>query len=263
MPDRSANDVKAMGDPIILKRRKSDSVPLSFAQLQMWVMDQVSPGNPAYGMPNAFRLTGQLDIAALENSFNEVIKRHEVLRTTFATSDGEPRQVIHRESRIKIRTTRLDHLASEERQRRLHILASEEACTPFNLSRLPLIRVLLFKLSDCEHVLLINLHHILGDGKSVRLMLNELDRLYQIFRGSRPNDMPDLPLQYGDFAAWERENIVKKGLVREIEFWQQQLRGELPFLELPADLQRPPFNPLKAQTYFSRSPKHWFRRSQQ
>src|SRR5579864_1285637 len=246
--------VNVMREPVIPKRHKTKSAPLSFAQLQMWVMDQITPGNPAYGMPKAYCLKGQLDILALEKSFNEIIKRHEVLRTTFSVSDGEPWQVIHQECRIEVRVTRLDVLTAEERERRVHVLTSEEACVPFDLTRLPLLRVLLFKLSDFEHVLLINLHHILADGISSQLMLKELDRHYKVFTGSSHDEIPDLNIQYADFAAWQRESVATKNYVKEIAFWRQQLDGA-PILELPADLQRPLVQSFKGSNIFFEIPE--------
>src|SRR5579864_7582933 len=127
----------------------------------MWLMDQMFPGNPAYNMPVGYRLKGALNPSALEESFNEIVRRHEGLRTTFAVNDGEPLQQIHPECEIKIRITDLRAMNSEDGEKRLRTLAREEGVTPFDLSQLPLIRVSLFKLNDAEHVLLLNLHHII------------------------------------------------------------------------------------------------------
>jgi len=135
MTGRSSIEANAVREPIISRRSNPDSAPLSFAQLQMWLMDQMEPCNPAYGLPVAYRLNGPLDVVALENSFNEVIRRHEVLRTTFALNDGEPLQVIHQACRITIRVTELDLMTPDEREHRLQSLASEEAGVPFDLSR--------------------------------------------------------------------------------------------------------------------------------
>src|SRR5439155_10084154 len=161
--------------PEIPIRPNRDSAPLSFTQRQMWVIDQMTPGNPAYNLPYGYRLRGPLKLTALEHSFNEVIKRHDALRTTFAVKDEEPLQLIHPDLKIKINVTELDHLTGGERENRLQALASEVSVKSFDLSRLPLIRVSLFKLGEAEHVLLINLHHIVADGLSIGLLLNELD----------------------------------------------------------------------------------------
>ena len=161
---------RAAESPSIPRRPERDVAPLSFIQRQMWVLDQMTPGNPAYNLLAGYRLRGHLDVRTLERSFNEIIKRHETLRTTFSAEGGEPQQQIHPELTISIRVTPAD-------EARLQALASEEAVQAFDLSRLPLIRVTLFRLGESEHVLLINVHHIVADGWSFGLLLNELDTL--------------------------------------------------------------------------------------
>ena len=255
MTDRLSLAVPPARKPRITRRLKADSAPLSFAQLQMWVVDQMTPGNPGYNLPSAYRLTGPLDIEAIEKSFNEIIRRHEVLRTTFTITEGEPRQVIHPAFSIAVRTIRLDNLPIEDRELQLHALASQESCAPFDLSQLPLIRVVLFKLSNIEHILLINLHHIIADGTSLGLILNELDRHYQVFTGSIPEGLSDLAIQYGDFAAWEREAVAAKDYDREIAYWRRHLSGAPPALELPADFQRPASQSFKGSNAFFEIPR--------
>src|SRR5688572_17590819 len=186
---------KRVKGPAIPRRPNQDSAPLSFAQRQMWFIDQMTPGNPAYNVPHGYRLRGPLDLRALEDSFNEIIKRHEVLRTTFVMEDGEPQQRIHLEFAIRIDFTALDHLPREQCEERLQTLASEESIKPFDLSRLPLIRVSLFKLAEVEHVLIINLHHIIGDGLSTALLLNELDTFYRAFTEGGDPRPPKLTVQ--------------------------------------------------------------------
>ena len=226
--------------PEIPRRPNRDSAPLSFAQLQMWVIDQMTPGNPAYNMPNGYRLRGPLDSQALENSFNEIIQRHEALRTTFSVLDGEPLQFIHPELKINIHVVELDHLTGEQRENRLQALASEESFKSFDLSRLPLIRVSLFKLDEAEHVLIINLHHIVADGLSVGLLFDELDRFYRAFTSGGDPRPPDLSVQYADFALWQRHTIANEAAyANQIDFWRTQLGDTLPVLELPGDKPRP------------------------
>jgi hypothetical protein len=156
---------------VIPKRPDRRSAPLSFAQRQIWIIDQMAPGNPAYNMPYGYRLHGQLDLEALEHSFNEIVRRHETLRTTIAVEDGEPAQIVHPELTITLEITPLDHLPADEREKTLHAFASEISIQSFDLSRLPLLRVFLFKLSEDEHILIINLHHIIADGLSITLLL--------------------------------------------------------------------------------------------
>src|SRR5467141_2399130 len=241
--------------PEIPIRSDRDSAPLSFAQHQMWVIDQMTPGNPAYNQPFGYRLRGPLDSTVLEASFNEVIKRHEGLRTTFAIKDGEPLQLIQPELKITIKATALDHLTGEERESRLQTLASEESVRSFDLSHLPLMRVSLFKLGDAEHVLIINLHHIVVDGLSIGLLLDELDACYRAFTKGGDPRLPALAVQYADFAAWERHTLANEGAhAKQIEFWRTQLGGGLPVLELPGDLPRPAVQSFKGSNVFFHIP---------
>jgi amino acid adenylation domain-containing protein len=235
----------------IARRSSRDSAPLSFAQQQMWVIDQMTPGNPAYNLPYGFHVRGPLDITALEQSFNEVIKRHEILRTTFAAADAEPVQLIHPELKLELNLTALDHLPVEERENKLQDLASEEATKSFELQRLPLIRVSVFKLAEAEHVLIVNLHHIVGDGLSIGLLLNELDRFYRGFTAGDEPRAPELAIQYADFALWQRCTLANEAAYRtQIEFWQKQLGGTIPVLELPTDQARPPFQSFHGSNVF-------------
>jgi amino acid adenylation domain-containing protein len=235
----------------IPRRPRLDSAPLSFAQRQMWVIDQMTPGNPAYHLPNGYRLRGRLDVTALERSVNEIIKRHEALRTTFVVEDGEPLQRIHPELKITIKITALDNLSGEERDGRLQALASEESIGSFDLSRLPLIRVSVFKLGDAEHVLIINVHHIVADGLSIGLLLDELDTFYRAFTSGGDPRPPELHVQYADFALWQRQTMVDETAhAKQIEFWKTQLAGKLPVLELPIDRPRPVLQSFKGSNVF-------------
>src|ERR1051326_4187358 len=246
---------KCVPGPVIPRRTNQDPVPLSFAQRQMWVIDQMTPGNPAYNLPVGYRIKGPLDITALGNAFNELIKRHEALRTTFAGSDGEPLQVIHPEHKIEIKITKLDQLAGEEREQKLQALASGESIRSFDLTRLPLIHVSLYQLGETEHVLIINAHHIVVDGMSMGLLLGELDRLYRDFAGGRVPDLPNLALQYADFAAWQKQTVVKGTYAAQVEFWRRQLHGTLPVLELPCDQPRPAIQSFRGSNVFFNIPE--------
>jgi len=244
-----------VGHSEIPKRPDGDSAPLSFAQRQMWVIDQMTPGNPAYNLLNGYRLRGPLDVTALERSANEIIRRHEALRTTFAVQDGEPLQRIHPDLNIRIKVTALDHLSDEEREDKLQALASEEAVKSFDLSRLPLIRVSVFKLGTIEHVLIINVHHIVADGLSFALLLDELDGFYRAFTGGGDPRPPELAVQYPDFALWQRQIMADEtAYARQIEFWRTQLGGTLPFLELPLDRPRPNLQSFRGSNVFFNIP---------
>ena len=247
---KSASDARMKGLEIP-RRPDPNSAPVSFAQRQMWVIDQVTKGNTAYGVPIGYRLHGRLDVRALEKSFNEVIKRHESLRTTFSISNGEPLQVIHPELTIAIAVTELDSLPRDRRESRLQDLASRECLKPFDLSRLPLIRVSLFKLDQEEHALIVSLHHIIGDGLSFGPMLSEIDRLYRAFTAGVEPRLPDLAVQYADFSHWQRQTMGDEAVYAgQIEFWRRQLGGTLPVAELPGDRPRPPLQSFKGSNVF-------------
>jgi amino acid adenylation domain-containing protein len=221
----------------------------------MWVIDRMTPGNPAYNVPVGYRIRGALNLTALENSINEIIKRHEVLRTTFVVKDGDPLQLIHSELTIKINVTQLDQLPGAERENRLHMLASEESVRSFDLSRLPLIRISVFKLGEAENVLIINMHHIVADGLSIGLMLDELDTFYRAYsRGEVPRP-PDLVIQYADFAHWQRRTLADEtAYTNQIEFWRKQLGVGHPVLELPSDMPRPTLQSFKGSNVFFNIP---------
>jgi len=248
----SHEQVEGLEIPI---RPNRDSAPLSFTQRQMWVIDQLTPGNPAYNLPYGYRLRGTLKVSALEASFNQVIERHEALRTRFSVEGGEPVQVIHPDLSIRIEVTNLDHLKVEERELRLKALASKESLKSFDLSRLPLIRVALFKLGESEHVLLVNLHHIVADGLSIGLLLNELDTFYRRLTGGKAPPPPELTVQYGDFAQWQQEMMADETAhAKQFEFWRKKLCGTLPVLALPADKPRPAFQSFNGSNVFFNLP---------
>src|ERR1035437_10882372 len=234
------------------RRPNQDFAPLSFSQLQMWVIDRMTPGNPAYNLPVGYRLRGPLNPAALEDSFNEVIRRHEILRTTFTVKNDEPLQRIQPECRIRINFAELDPATAESR---LQSLATEEALKSFDLSRLPLIHVSLFRLGKAEHVLIINLHHIVVDGISIGLILDEVDIFYRALTGGRDPHPPDLSLQYADFALWQRQAVDDAAYADQLRFWRKQLSGELPVLELPADFPRPLLQSFKVSNVFLNLPQ--------
>ncbi len=239
------------GESGVISRRPADQGgQLSFAQQQMWLIDRLDPGISAYNLPIGYRLKGSLDKTALEKGFNEIVKRHESLRSTFVLRDGHPAQVIHPECKVKVIVTKLDHLGSDERERRMQELASEESIRPFDLSRLPLLRVSLYKLGKNEHVLIINVHHIVADGLSSSVLLSELNTFYRIFTGEPVSRPPDLEIQYSDFAAWQTATGQKETLARQLDYWKNRLGGRLPVSELPRDKARPPLQSFQGSNVF-------------
>src|SRR6266403_1014654 len=244
----SATNARA---PVIPVRTERDVAPLSFSQLQMWVLDQITPGNPAYNLPNGFRLKGALDVHALERSFNEIVRRHEILRTSFMVRAGEPFQRIHRELAIKVNVTLLDGLSGEAQERRLQELASEESVRRFDLTKLPLIHVSLFKLADAEHVLIINLHHLVCRLLLEKKKLDEIDAVYRAFTSGGVAKLPEPGVQYADCAQWQQRALADETAHRkQIEYWRAKLRGPLPVLELPCDMPRPPRQSFRGANVF-------------
>ncbi|HEX2569781.1 MAG TPA: non-ribosomal peptide synthase/polyketide synthase [Polyangia bacterium] len=223
---------------------RTGELPLSFAQQRLWFLDQFEPGNPFYNVPAAVRLTGRLDVPALARSLAEVVRRHEALRTHFELRDGEPVQVIAPHVDLRLDPIDLTTLPAERREARARELAREEALRPFDLGRGPLLRAALLGLGAEEHVLLITLHHIVSDGWSMTVLVRELGALYQAFSSGQPSPLPELPVQYADYAAWQRQWLQGEALERQLGYWKQHLGGRLPVLDLPTDHPRPP-----VQTY--------------
>ncbi|HOR01623.1 MAG TPA: condensation domain-containing protein, partial [Anaerolineae bacterium] len=213
-------------------------LPLSFAQQRLWFLDQLEPGTASYNVPDRLRLRGALDVTALERSLNEVVRRHEVLRTTFPTVDGRPAQAITPAPALALPLIDLQHLPGAEREAEAARLAAEEAARPFDLARGPLGRATLLRLAPEEHVVLLTLHHIVCDEWSSGVVVQEVAALYQAFTAGRPSPLAELPIQYADYACWQRSWLQGEVLEEQLTYWKQQLAGLVP-LELPADHPRP------------------------
>ncbi|NBD14551.1 condensation domain-containing protein, partial [Corallococcus silvisoli] len=213
--------------------------PLSFAQQRLWFIDQLEPGTALYNMPVAVRLEGTLRQDVLARALREVTRRHAALRTTFAEENGQPIQVIHPDMNLKL--DRVDLTGSEARERtslaRQRI--TQETLKPFDLLRGPLLRALLVTLDTQEHVLLVTMHHIVSDGWSLGVLVREVSTLYAAFAEGRPSPLPELSVQYLDFAVWQRQELQGAVLQREVDYWKQKLSGASPVLELPTDHPRP------------------------
>jgi len=213
--------------------------PLSFAQQRLWFLGQLEPGNAAYNIPSAVRLTGRLDIAALEGALGEVVRRHETLRTSFPSKGGRPVQVISPPAPVTLDAADLSQLPVEEREQVARRLAAEEAQRPFDLAAGPLWRVSLLKLSVDEHVLLVTMHHIVSDGWSISILVGELSTLYSSFSRGEPSPLPEFEIQYADYAAWQRRYLTDELLGEQLAYWRGRLSGAPPVLELPTDRPRP------------------------
>lgn len=223
----------------IPKAVPADLIPVSFAQQRLWFLDRMDPGQAVYHLPNALRLTGRLDVAALEKSLTEIARRHESLRASFVVVAGEPMQTIAPPQPISLRLTDLSHLGATQLQTEAQRLASVEAHQPFDLSNGPLWRAGLLKLADDEHVFLLTLHHIIADGWSMGLLFRELSILYNACAGNGQPILNELELQYSDYAVWQREWLQGEVLNEQLSYWKQQLEAAPRVLELPADKPRP------------------------
>jgi amino acid adenylation domain-containing protein len=215
------------------------TLPLSFAQQQMWLLSQLEPNNPFYSELEALRLKGSLNVVALEQSINKIIQRHEALRTNFVTVDGQPVQVIATSLTLKMSVVDLTDLPSSEREVSAHRLATAQAQQPFDLTTDPLIQATLLKQKDTEHILLLKIHHIVWDGWSTGVFVRELAAFYTSFCNDLSFELPSLPIQYGDFAVWQRQWLTKEVLSSQLAYWTQQLEGAPEVLELPTDRVRP------------------------
>ena len=223
----------------ITPRRQDDSCPLSLEQEHLWFLSQLEPNSFAYNLGHSHRLVGSLNPAALEQCFNEVIRRHEALRTRFVSTDGRPRQVIAPSLKLALPATDLTNIAETERDAHLQGLITKYSQTPFDLSTGPMIRAALFKLSDSEHRLFMSLHHIVTDRWSFALLWRELMFLYDAFSKGLPSPLPELPIQFPDFALWQREWLEGGVLEKQLSYWKKQLADASFVLDLPTDRPRP------------------------
>ncbi len=218
--------------------------PLSFAQQRLWFLEQLEPGGHHYNIPFAVRLQGTLNQPALERSFREIVQRHESLRTTFQAKEGEAVQLVGPAPELLLPLQELTSLSGDSRDAEVRRLAIEEANTPFDLVRGPLLRQKLLKLSDTEHVLLLTMHHIVSDGWSIAVFLRELTALYGAFVTGQPSPLPPLPLQYTDFVTWQRQWLQGEVLEKQLTYWRRHLAEAPTSLDLLTDRPRPP-----AQTF--------------
>ncbi|HEX2211177.1 MAG TPA: amino acid adenylation domain-containing protein, partial [Longimicrobium sp.] len=215
------------------------TAPLSFAQERLWILDQFQPGSAAYNVPTSFRFSAPLSVPVLERTVNEIVRRHEVLRTVFGTEGGRPVQRVLPSLTLTIPVTDLRGEPADTRETRAQELAQEEARRPFDLSAGPLLRVSVLRLAESDHVLLLTVHHIVADGWSLQVLLRELGLLYTAFATGQASPLPALPLQYADFAAEQRRTLTGDVLAQHLDYWKRQLAGVPGLLQLPADRPRP------------------------
>jgi amino acid adenylation domain-containing protein len=237
--------------PAIKAIERTGDIPLSFAQQRLWFLAQLEGGSSAtYNMPAALHLSGRLHINALKQSLTVIVQRHETLRTTFPTQLGMPSQHIQPLSVIKeqLSVVRLSALPTEKQAAEVQRLVSEEAQRPFNLTKGPLFRTTLLQLGAEEHVLLMTMHHIISDGWSIGVFIREIGQLYEAFEKGLSSPLSPLPIQYVDFAHWQRQWLTGEVLEKQVKYWEQQLSGIPALLELPTDRPRPPVQTFKGHT---------------
>jgi len=218
--------------------------PLSLAQQRLWFMDQLEPGNPMYNIPEAIRMSGSLNVEALRRTVEAIVARHESLRTTFRMVDEQPMQCIAEQGSSSLCVTDLTDIPTTDLKQEAGRLTGEEFQKPFDLVHGPLFRVNLLRLGEEEHILLLTMHHIISDGWSLGVLLQEMAAFYNAFSQGTAPSLPELPIQYADFAEWQREWLKGEALESQTSYWKQQLGGTTPVLELPTDHPRP-----ASQTY--------------
>jgi aryl carrier-like protein len=219
---------------------RSESLSLSFAQQRLWFIDKLSSSNTVYNIQVAVRLLGELDHLALEKALNEIIRRHEMLRTSFAFVNGAPVQMIAPDFSIVLPV---------QTEGSLDEICAAEARHSFDLNKLPLVRFRLLKLAENEHALLLTMHHIISDGWSLGVITQELASLYDAFTNGESSPLPELSIQYADFAHWQRTWLQGEVLDSQLDYWKKQL-GQSPTLNLPTDRPRPPVQSFRGARHF-------------
>ncbi|MFC1975075.1 amino acid adenylation domain-containing protein [Chloroflexota bacterium] len=239
----------------IPRRKDTDDLPLSFAQERLWFLNQLELSATVYSELSAFRLIGPLDHAALERSLNAIVQRHEALRTMFVSVDGQPRQAITPSLTVEVPVVILHDLPKREREAQVQELAKAEAQQPYDLAQGPLFQAKLLRLGAEEHVLLLAMPHIIGDGWSMTVFIREMAVFYEAFCAGKAASLPELPIQYADFAIWQRQWLRGEILETQLDYWRKQLSGNLTTLELPTDRPRAPVRSSRgAQEYFQLPP---------
>ncbi len=225
--------------PALVPTPREGNLPLSFAQQRLWFLEQFQPGNPMYNIPLTLRLHGELDVPALEQALNEIVRRHESLRTTFADQAGEPVQRIADKLTIPLQLTDLQAIPAAEREAEALRRGHQAVRAPFDFRNGPLIRFELLRLAPQDHLLLMPMHHIISDGWSLGIITRELGVLYNAFRHGQSSPLPDLNLHYVDYAIWQRQWLSGENLAQQVEYWRTALGDKPTPLQLPTDRPRP------------------------
>jgi amino acid adenylation domain-containing protein/non-ribosomal peptide synthase protein (TIGR01720 family) len=233
----------------IPRRARNEPLLQSFAQQRLWFLDQLVPGSPAYNMPSGVRLKGALDAGVLALSLNEIVRRHESLRTTFGMLNERAVQFVQPQLNLSLPVIDLGALPPEQREAAARRLADDEASRAFDLGTGPLVRAALVRLDEQEHILLLTTHHIVSDGWSIGVLVREIAELYEAFLTASPSPLAELPIQYGDYVAWQRTRFQGQALDEQLAYWQKQLAGAPTILDLPTDFTRPPVQTFRGASH--------------
>ncbi|HEX8439998.1 condensation domain-containing protein, partial [Archangium sp.] len=240
--------------PPLVRVARDGKLPLSFAQQRLWFLDQLESGSASYNIPLAVRFEGVLDAAVLEKSLGEVVRRHEALRTTFALVDGQAVQRVQPAEGFVLHVENLSGLPAARREEEARARVGAEARRPFDLGRDLMLRASLLRLAEREHVLVVNMHHIASDGWSVGVLMRELAALYEAHARGQQATLPELSVQYADYAVWQRGWLKDEVLGEQVAYWKQKLAGAAP-LELPTDKPRPATQTYRGAALAARLPR--------
>jgi amino acid adenylation domain-containing protein len=240
LAEQLAEEGIELSDKQVISRRPANSEPqLSFAQQRLWLLDQLEAGSPAYNIALALNLRGSLNVTALGRALSEVVCRHEALRTSFRTVQGQPIPVIAEPQQLPLTVIDISHLSPEQQAQEAQHIIEQEAQTPFDLSCTPLLRASLVRHGEQEHKLLLTMHHIISDGWSMAILWREVGVLYEAYSDGAESPLEPLPIQYADYALWQREWLKGEVLQEQLRYWKQQLADAPPLIELPLDRPRP------------------------
>jgi aspartate racemase len=250
---KAAAGTSAEAEAEIERVSRDGRLPLSFSQQRLWFLNQLDPGLSTYNLSDVFQLSGKLNIGALCKALSEIVRRHEVLRTTFPNSDGQAYQKINDPAPVELKQIDLGHLSQSQQQDEFKQLGKEEARRPFDLTRDQMLRAALFRFAEDEYLLLLTMHHIASDGWSLAVLRDELSSLYNALAAGEAPGLPSLPIQYADYAFWQQQRLAGDALNEGMGYWKKKLGGRLPVLELPSDYPRP-----ATQTYDGSSQSRQF-----
>ncbi len=237
--DQMATETAAVNIPELVRVSRENPLPLSFSQQRLWFLDRLKPDNPTYNIPSAIRFKGKLDIAALKKSIEDLVKRHEILRTCFGESDGQPVQIISENYKVELPINDLSEIHAAVQEDKAREIAKNEALKPFDLKNGPLFRVALLRLTAEDHIVLFTMHHTVSDGWSVGVLIHEISVSYDAVLNNSAAELPELKIQYADYAAWQRKLLSGPVYDNQLAYWKNQLDGIPPVLELPFDRPRP------------------------